>query len=149
MHAPNRNHTFIVKILVVYTPSAEYAHQQVFFPEQIIPLFISDPKTQAIFICKSFAGIPRNVYLNRVPGIRVFLKYCVFSLKFCDFSELCQFCYSSGFLPAWCVYTHCHRGKTEKGQSPEYSKIFEKNTIINERPVGNPNSAQVYLIFKF
>ena len=53
---------------------------------------------------------------------RVFIKYCVFSLKFCDFSELCQFCYSAGFLPAWCVYTHWHRGK----QSSEYLK---KNTL--------------------
>ena len=37
---------------------------------------------------------------------RVFIKYCVFSLKFGDFSELWQFCCSAGFLPAWCVYTH-------------------------------------------
>ena len=43
---------------------------------------------------------------------RVFIKYCVFSLKFCDFSELCQFCCSTGVLPAWCVYTHWHQGKT-------------------------------------
>ena len=27
---------------------------------------------------------------------RVFIKNCVFSLKFCDFSELCQLCYSAG-----------------------------------------------------
>ena len=46
---------------------------------------------------------------------RVFIKNCVFSLKFCDFSELCQFCCSAGVLPAWCVYTHWHRGKTEFG----------------------------------
>ena len=51
---------------------------------------------------------------------RVFIKYCVFSLKFCDFSELCQFS-SAGALPAWCVYTHWHhRWKTERGKSPEY-----------------------------
>ena len=56
----------------------------------------------------------------------VFIKYCVFSLKFDDFSELCQFCCSAGVLPAWCVYTHQHRGKTGKGQSLEYFKIFEK-----------------------
>ena len=66
---------------------------------------------------------------------RVFIKYCVFSLKFCDFSELCQFSCSAGVLPAWYVYTHWHQGKTEKGQSSEYSKIFEKNTIFNEHPV--------------
>ena len=65
----------------------------------------------------------------------VFINYCVFSLKFCYFSELCQFCCSASFLPAWCVCTHWHRGKTEKGKSPQYFKIFEKNTIFNEHPV--------------
>ena len=29
-----------------------------------------------------------------------------FSLKFCNFSELCQICCGADFLPAWCVYTH-------------------------------------------
>ena len=29
---------------------------------------------------------------------RVFIKYCVFSLKFFYFSELCQFCCSADFL---------------------------------------------------
>ena len=66
---------------------------------------------------------------------RVFIKYCVFTFKYCDFSELCQFCCSAGVLPAWRVYTHWHQGKTEKDQSPEYSKIFGKNTIFNEHPV--------------
>ena len=51
---------------------------------------------------------------------RVLIKYCVFSFKYCDFSELWQCCCSAGVLPAWCVYTHWHRGKTEKGQNPEY-----------------------------
>jgi len=55
---------------------------------------------------------------------RVFIKYCVFSLKFCYFSELCQFCCSAGVLPAWCVYTHTDN---ERKQSPEYFKIFQKN----------------------
>ena len=47
-------------------------------------------------------------FINKINWYRyrVFIKYCVFSLKFCDFSELCQFCCSTGFLPAWCVYTH-------------------------------------------
>ena len=61
---------------------------------------------------------------------RVFSKHCVFSLKFCDFPELCQFCCSAGVLPAWCVYTNWHRGKTEKGQSPEYFKIFGKKQYL-------------------
>ena len=66
-----------------------------------------------------------------MPVIQVFIKYCVFSLKCCDFSELCQFCCCAGVLPAWCVYTHGHRRKTEKDQSPEYFKILGKNTIFN------------------
>ena len=67
-----------------------------------------------------------------VRKYRVFIKYCVFSLTFCDFSELCQFCCSAGVLPAWCVYTHCHREKTE-------SRIYIK--ILNEHPVYK----QIYL----
>ena len=66
---------------------------------------------------------------------RVFIKYCGFSLKFSDFSELCKFCCSAGvLLPAWCVYTHWNRWKTEKGKSSEYFKIFEKSTIFNKTP---------------
>ena len=48
---------------------------------------------------------------------RVFIKYCVYSLNLCDFSELCQFCCSACVLPAWWMYTHWHRGKTEKTES--------------------------------
>ena len=77
----------------------------------------------------------KNLLLKNFRTYRVFIKYCVFSLKCCDFSELCQFCCSAGVLPAWFVYTHWHRGKKEKGQSPEYLKIFGKNTIFNEHPV--------------
>ena len=58
---------------------------------------------------------------------RVFVKYCVFSLKFGNFSELCHFCCSAGdVLPAWCVYTHLHRDKTEKGKIPENFKILQQ-----------------------
>ena len=53
-----------------------------------------------------------------------------FFLKILDFSELCQFCCSGGVLPAWCVYTHKHQGKTEKDQGPKYSKIFGKKHNI-------------------
>ena len=72
--------------------------------------------------------------LNILALYRVLIKYCGFSFKFCGFSRLCQFCCSACFLPA-IVYTHWHRGKTEKGQSQEYFKIFGKNTIFNENPV--------------
>ena len=56
---------------------------------------------------------------------RVFIKYCVFSLKFCVFSELCLFCCSAGFLPAWYVCTHTD---TEGKQSSEYFEKFGKKT---------------------
>ena len=75
-----------------------------------------------------FTPVLLMLYLARY---RVFINYCVFS--FCDFSELCQFSCSAGFLSAWCVYTHWHRGKTEKG--PEYFKKLGKNKIFNEHPV--------------
>jgi len=39
------------------------------------------------------------------------------------------------YLPGVCTLTDTE-GKTEKGKSPEYFKIFEKNTIFNEHPVG-------------
>ena len=68
----------------------------------------------------------------------------MFFLKCCDFSELCQFCCSAGVLPAWCVYTHWHRGKTEKGQSPEYFQILRKNTIFNEHPVSVYPSSHLF-----
>ena len=55
---------------------------------------------------------------------RVFIKYCVFSLKCCDFSELCQFWCSAGDLPAWCVYTLTPRENRER---PEF-EIFFKNS---------------------
>ena len=68
-----------------------------------------------------------NVLLD-VQGVHQIL--CFFS-KCCNFSELGQFCCSAGVLPVWCVYTHGHQGKTEKGQSPEYSKIFWNKYLMN------------------
>ena len=57
----------------------------------------------------------------------------VFFLKLLWF--FCQFCFSAGVWPA-IVYTHWHRGETERGQSPEYIfKSSKKKTIFNERPV--------------
>ena len=60
----------------------------------------------------------------------MFIEYCVFSLKCCIFSELFHLCCSAGVLPAWCVYTHRHRGKTERDKSLEYFKIFKKHIIL-------------------
>ena len=88
------------------------------------------------YIIKYFLCVFGWHYLHNQSFLyRAFIKYLFFSLKCCDFPELCQFCCSAGFLPVWCVYTHWRRRKTEKGQSPEYFKIFGKNTILNEHPV--------------
>ena len=62
----------------------------------------------------------------------VFIKYRVFLLKCCDFSEL--FCCSAGVLPAikWSqhkVYTP--RKNQVRPEFGIYFKIFEKNTIYN------------------
>ena len=64
-------------------------------------------------VCGSFCEEPHYLTFNPFSFLwydlfmyRVFIKYCVFSLEFCDFSELCQFGCSTGFLPAWCVHTH-------------------------------------------
>ena len=43
---------------------------------------------------------PIWIHFKHQRTCRVFIKYCVFSWQFCDFSELCQFCCSAGFLPA-------------------------------------------------
>ena len=53
----------------------------------------------------TFSDATYNSYLYvylLLQTYRVFIKYCVFTLKFCDFSELC----SAGVLPAWCLHTH-------------------------------------------
>ena len=75
----------------------------------------------ACFLCR-----PKTIeilYLHlRRWSYRVFIKYCVFSLKCCDCRITCVW-------PA-IVYTHWHRGKTKKGQSPEYFKIFGKKHNI-------------------
>ena len=62
---------------------------------------------------------------------RVFIKYCVFSFKFCDFSELCQLCCSAGFLPAWCVCTHTDtEGKQRNARVGSIFKNSEKTQYL-------------------
>ena len=81
-----------------------------------------------------------NLYNEKIKFIQDNLILC-FSLKCCDFSELCKFyCCSAGVWPE-ILYTHWHRGKTDRGQSPEYIFKTLKNTIFNEHPVyGNLTS---------
>ena len=61
---------------------------------------------------------------------RVFIEYCVFFLKILLFFWTLPVLLQRWFLPVWCVYTHWHRGKTEKGHSSEYLKIFEKTQYL-------------------
>ena len=41
----------------------------------------------------------------------------IISEKFCDFSELYQFCCSTGVIPAWCVHTLTPRENRERQES--------------------------------
>ena len=61
---------------------------------------------------------------------RVVIKCCVFSLKSCDFSKLCQFCCSAGVRPAiWRTKreVQCTHADTESGI---YFKILEKTQYL-------------------
>ena len=54
---------------------------------------------------------------------RVFIKYCFFPLKCCDFSELCKFC-----CKRWGLTCHCVN--RERHESGIYFKIFEKTQYL-------------------
>ena len=57
---------------------------------------------------------------------RVFIKHCVFSLKFCDFSELCSSAAALVlYLPGVCKHIDTPRENRERPES-KYSKIFGK-----------------------
>ena len=67
---------------------------------------------------------------------RVFIKYCVFSLKCCDFSEPCQSCCTVGFyLPGLCTHTETEGKHQRKSRVQNILKSSEKNTIFNEHHV--------------
>ena len=52
-------------------------------------------------------------------------------LLLCFFLKiLCQFCCRAGFLPAWCVYTHWHRGKQRKGRVRNILKSSKKTQYL-------------------
>ena len=73
-----------------------------------------------------------------------FRTFSGLSLKFCYFSYLCKICCSAGVLPAWCMYTHYHRGKTEKARVQNILKSLKKNTIFNEHPVCKRTANHTY-----
>ena len=67
----------------------------------------------------------------------MFIKYCVFSLKVFDFSELCQFCGSAAlvfYLPDMCTHTDTEE-KQRKARVRNIFKNSGKKTIFNEHPV--------------
>ena len=62
---------------------------------------------------------------------RVFINYCVFSLKFWNFSNSTSSAAALLFyLPGVCSTHTDTEGKQGKGKSPEYFKIFEKKHNI-------------------
>ena len=70
--------------------------------------------------------------LDNINMYRVFIKYCVFSLKFCDFSELYQFCCSAGvlsYLPGLCTHTETE-GKQRKAKVRNILKSSEKTQYL-------------------
>ena len=97
-------HCFTSKLFIIYTyilPVLKYIHILLILRESVLKLLISFwniPIYLSLFISLS---INMHIFIYRV-----FIKYCVFSFKCCDFSELCQLCCSAGVLPAWCAYTH-------------------------------------------
>ena len=66
-----------------------------------------------------FHGVVGIVY-------RVFIKYCVFSLKFCDFFNSVSSAAALVFYLQLCT----QRWKNETGQSPEYILKFSKKHNI-------------------
>ena len=61
---------------------------------------------------------------------RVFIKYCVFSLKCFFLNSASSAAALVFYLPGVCTHTD-----PEGKQSLEYFKIFGKNTIFNEHPL--------------
>ena len=72
---------------------------------------------------------------------RVFIKNCVFSLKFCDFMNSASSAAALVFyLPGVSTHTDTE-GKQRKARVRNILKSSEKNTIFNEHPV--PRHLQV------
>ena len=63
-------------------------------------LALLSPNPRHLHLC-NICSIVQNVFWSSLFfSYRVFIKYCVFSFKCCDFSELCHFFCSAGVLPA-------------------------------------------------
>ena len=58
---------------------------------------------------------------------RVFIKYLIFPLNVVIFLNSASSAAAALLFGPVIVYTHRHRGKIERGQSPEY--IFKKDDI--------------------
>ena len=78
------------------------------------------------------AGLEFNHYRNY--EIQSVHKLLCFSLKCCDFSELCKF-YCSAVIVS-IVHTLKRRGNREKQESGIYFKFFELTRYLMNNPVG-------------
>ena len=94
------------------------------------------PSLLFLFVPEASSASAGPLDLSTIRGIyRVFSKHYVFFLKFCDFLNSASSAAALVFyLPGVCLHTLTPREK-EKGMSPEYFKIFKKNTIFIEYPV--------------
>ena len=84
---------------------------------RIIPL--RSAKLSGFFVTAALINYFFHLWAKTITGCS--LNIVGFFHKFCDFSELCQFCFIAGVLPAWCVYTLTPR---ENRKRQEYAGIF-------------------------
>ena len=104
---PSIDSTFTIRTMAAITKSQALLHPTK-LPLQVDVHWI-------VYHSTSATG-RQGITHEQIQGVHQIL---CFSLKCCEFSELCQFCCSAGVWPV-IVYTHWHWGETERGQSPEY-----------------------------
>ena len=92
--------------------------------EKAVKLCVANAMFTLIFLFRNYKYVE-----GKTIRYRVFLKYCVFSLKCCDFSELCQFCCSAGVLHTClvCVHTLTPRENRER---PRVRNVLESSENI-------------------
>ena len=100
-------------------------------------LFIIHSRLQLLSRYYSLFILDNSCYLG--------VKYCVFSLKCCDFSELCQFCCSAGV----CTHT-VTKGKQRKTSVRNILKSLEKTQyLMNTLQLGQADSILRYKSLRF
>ena len=76
---------------------------------------------------------------------RVFIKYCVFPWNVVIFLNSASVAAALVFDLPLCTHTDTTEGNRERPESGIYFKIFEKNTIFNEKPCRYMN-AGTYIV---